>query len=590
MKKLIVIFILISTCSFAQHKHVDSLLKVLTNCVEDSNKVNTLNDLCKELRNVGSYDSALTYANKAKTLSKILGYKKGLSLAYNYIGQIYANQGNYNEALKNHFEALTIREQTNDKKGIASSYNNLATIYKNEGDYSDAIVYYKKSLSLSQLTNDKRGIAVSYNNIGLTYFEQNLLKDALTNYFASLKLYKELRNKRSIALSYNNIGLVYGNMGYYNEAIRYFSMSLQLMEEVEFKEGSESAHVNLAETYNKIKQYTKAEKHGLIALDLSKQINDMEGIYQANLSLSETYDATGRHLQALECYKTSMIARDSLKNEENYKKMLSLQMKHEFEKKEAASKVEQEKKDILLAKESESQKTIIYAAIVLLAILLFISLYIFNRYKVAKQQKQTIESLLKEVHHRVKNNLQVISSILNLQMGYLNDETALNVFQDCKNRVYAMASIHEKLYSGGDLTKIKLRDYVQNLITQLISTYNIKFKIETDIQVNVQNLDLDNLITIGLLTNEIVSNSLKYAFTSDKNKNLIVFKLDHFGNNQYNLQIGDNGIGTNINLEDSHESFGLELIKILASQLNGTINRLPSEKGVIFEIKFTILP
>ena len=202
------------------------------------------------------------------------------------------------------------------------------------------------------------------------------------------------------------------------------------------------------------------------------------------------------------------------------------------------------------------------------------------------KQKQEIEYLFKEVHHRVKNNLQVINSLLNLQKFYIDDKKMLDIFQDCQNRIYTMSVIHEKLYENNALSSINFNEYIKNLIKQLVDTYQLDYPIKYHVEVNIDKLDLDTMIPVGLLINEVISNSLKYAFSSKQNNNVITFKMKKNENNSYTMVIGDNGIGSKIGLNDAHTTFGLELIKTLTEQLHGTIKQLPVE-GTMYEINFS---
>jgi ligand-binding sensor domain-containing protein/two-component sensor histidine kinase len=202
------------------------------------------------------------------------------------------------------------------------------------------------------------------------------------------------------------------------------------------------------------------------------------------------------------------------------------------------------------------------------------------------KQKQEIEYLFKEVHHRVKNNLQVINSLLNLQKFYIDDKKMLDIFQDCQNRIYTMSVIHEKLYENNALSSINFNDYIKNLIKQLVDTYQLDFPVKYEIEVDIDKLDLDTIIPVGLLINEIISNSLKYAFSNNENTNTIIFKMKKNKENSYTMIIGDNGIGSKIRLNEEHTTFGLELIKTLVEQLHGSIEQLPV-KGMMYEIIFS---
>ncbi len=212
--------------------------------------------------------------------------------------------------------------------------------------------------------------------------------------------------------------------------------------------------------------------------------------------------------------------------------------------------------------------------------------YVSLRTTEISKQKQEIEYLFKEVHHRVKNNLQVINSLLNLQKFYIDDKKMLNIFQDCQNRIYTMSVIHEKLYENNALSTINFNDYIKNLIKQLVHTYQLDFSVKYQLEVDIVRLDIDTIVPVGLLINEIISNSLKYAFDNDENINVITFKMKKNENNSYTMEIGDNGKGNKISLLDKHTTFGLELIKTLVEQLHGTIKQLPV-KGTMYEIIFS---
>ncbi|MBS1646672.1 MAG: hypothetical protein JST67_04975 [Bacteroidetes bacterium] len=202
-----------------------------------------------------------------------------------------------------------------------------------------------------------------------------------------------------------------------------------------------------------------------------------------------------------------------------------------------------------------------------------------------EKKKKEIEYLFKEVHHRVKNNLQVINSLLNLQKNYIDNEEALSVFQDCQNRIYTMSSIHEKLYQNSELSTVNFNEYIKNLIKHLIHTYQINYNIKYHIDVHVQKMDLDTIIPVGLLINEIISNSLKYAFSSNDTHNLITFKMKKNEDHSYTILIGDNGVGSTVDINQTQTTFGMELIKTLTEQLQGTIKKIP-QKGTMYEIVF----
>jgi len=208
-----------------------------------------------------------------------------------------------------------------------------------------------------------------------------------------------------------------------------------------------------------------------------------------------------------------------------------------------------------------------------------------EKIKTALKEK---EVLLKEIHHRVKNNLQTISSLLNLQSGYIKDKQSLEVFKNSKERVHAMALIHEKLYESRDLSKIDFREYICSLVNDLFDSYSTnKEQVLLKMKIEDAALGIETAIPLGLIINELVSNSLKYAFPGSREAEIQV-KLEECKDEEYDytLIVGDNGIGLpgELDFRDS-KSLGMVLVCSLAKQLHGAID-LDRKDGTTFTIKF----
>ncbi len=206
-----------------------------------------------------------------------------------------------------------------------------------------------------------------------------------------------------------------------------------------------------------------------------------------------------------------------------------------------------------------------------------------------KASLQEKELLLKEIHHRVKNNLQVISSLLHLQSYYIKDSKTLEMFKESQDRVQSMALVHEKLYRSPDLTKIDFAQYIKSLVHSLYRSYRIDPK-QIELRSMVKNvfLEIDMAVPCGLIVNELVSNSLKHGFPQRwEGKGKIGVVLRQKGDDQVELIVKDNGIGMKEKSDDpDHGALGLRLVHILAEdQLQGkiTINR---KKGTTIKISF----
>ena len=193
--------------------------------------------------------------------------------------------------------------------------------------------------------------------------------------------------------------------------------------------------------------------------------------------------------------------------------------------------------------------------------------------------------LLKEIHHRVKNNMQIISSMLSLQTNYIDDNIALDVLKESQNRVKTMAMIHEKLYQSNDFINIKFDDYILRLVSDLFYSYNIQEDhIKPVIEVEDVKLNIETAVPCGLIISELVSNSLKYAFPEVKNGKIQVSLKRH--NNKYELTVSDNGIGFPEDLDFRNtESLGLQLVNNLVEQIDGQIT-IDINQGTEFKIIF----
>lgn len=195
------------------------------------------------------------------------------------------------------------------------------------------------------------------------------------------------------------------------------------------------------------------------------------------------------------------------------------------------------------------------------------------------------EVLLKEIHHRVKNNMQVITSLLSLQSKTIRDEQALSVFQDSQNRVKSMALIHETLYQSKDLSRINFAEYLQKLVAHVSRSYRIRPEaVRINIHVDDVSLPIDMAVPCGLIINELASNSLKYAFPADTGGEInITFER---ADAQYVLRVSDTGVGLPADFDpEMGKSLGMKLVRMLTGQLCGELE-CRNGVGTIFEIKF----
>lgn len=225
------------------------------------------------------------------------------------------------------------------------------------------------------------------------------------------------------------------------------------------------------------------------------------------------------------------------------------------------------------------------------------------RHQVEAEIKKNLKEkdiLLQEIHHRVKNNLQIISSLLKLQVCDITDETTVALFDDCRSRVHTMALIHDQLYRSRDFSNINFQEYIENLTKHLFRIYKKRTNnVEMDVRVDDVKLALDTAIPCGLLINELVSNSLKYAFP-DGRSGLVQVHLKKLhpeegappsqNANNYILKISDNGIGLPEHIDvETIDSLGLKLVQALSKQIRGVVDTR-RQQGTTFTIHFKEYP
>jgi tetratricopeptide (TPR) repeat protein len=400
-----VLFVLLFLNAFighAQTKTIDSLQKDLQTRKEDTNKVNTLNELAYEFTNNADPQKSLRFANQAISLAEKINYKKGKALAFLRLGVSYAWHNNFAEAGKNFNTALILYQEIGDKNRIAQIYNELGGNYFVQGFYSDAIAYMYNSLKIDEEIGNKKAAAENLQGIGIMYWEQGDDSDALKMTQDGLKLCREIGDSIAMGQSLSFIGQIYMAVGKYDEALQNDSDALKIYQklgnrgpawgtimcyisiadvdekfgEIAYAAGDKSTAsnkyqeayknylpglnywkgslqlVNLAEVYNKV-GFSQVKLNDLSAargsfqngLQISEKIALREEIRNSYQGLYMVDSITGDFRHALGHYKTYIVYRDSLVNEKTRKKTIQAELQYEADKKAAIAKALAEKKD-----------------------------------------------------------------------------------------------------------------------------------------------------------------------------------------------------------------------------------------------------
>ena len=300
--------------------------------------------------------------------------------------------------------------------------------------------------------------------------------------------------------------------------------------------------------------------------------------------MTESYKAQGNIASAFQYLQLSKALNDSLNNSRQEK--LNQYQNINFNEQIRLLAVE---KDNLQLQSNVRAYTMLAGTSVVLIIALI--LYRNNRIRTKVNQKlETLnldlaskntlldhrnaqnELLLKEIHHRVKNNLEIVSSLLQLQSAQIDDPSVQAAMLSSQNRVHSMGIIHQKLYQGEHLASIEMRDYFINLSENILDSFNAEGRIKVECVMPALVLDVDTAISIGLIANELITNSLKYAFNEKEKGEIKISLKEQNIEGELLLKIADNGIGKPLNGKAKGTGFGTQLINLLTKQLDGQLN------------------
>lgn len=519
---------------------------------------------------VALIELAITYSYKSEFDKAFQANHRGLELAISFgdtlsmidatnsMGIDYYYMGDFEKAKSYFQDVAMLCEKISNKKRLANTYNNLGLIASEEGDFEKEENYYLQAQEIFLETNDREGLAMTKLNLGSLY----LLSDRYS--LAEINL-RESHNE-------------YVSIGNFTGQLDVMSSLVTLNE----KQGNLDRAISLAE-----ESYETAIKKSY----LSGAVHFLE-------LLEELYLRKNDYRKAYQLVNERKVIEDSLFTQESDKTIAELETQYETaqKEKEIANLALQNQQANFELENRDNQRKIYLATIFSLIVL---ALFIAWRYrykqklsKVLEEKNQVIseslaqrETLLKEIHHRVKNNLQVISSLLNMQSRFIQDPAAVDAVKEGRNRVKSMAMIHQKLYQEENLTGLLISEYIENLVNSLERSYGItEDKVSIEFDVDEITLDIDTMIPLGLILNELVTNTFKYAFPEGKSGHLkIELKQEQ---HKLKLSVADNGVGFKPDSVGKKGSFGLTLIESLSEKLGAKVDII-SDKGTTYNFEIT---
>ena len=611
-----------STVSLQGQTSLDSLKKAAQSDVADTNTVVACNTLAGEVV-LANPKEALALSKKALSISLRIQFKDGItwsyanmSEAYEYMGQIdsavsslesarsykvqfadtqgmarmdmnignlYLNQGFFQPASEALFRALSVFDRLKDKPQLSKVYNNLGLLYRRTKNYKTALDYYQKSLALKRELGDTKGQAVTLSNISMMLIHQKDYKAA--ERFA-LEGYEVC--KRNNLMGYASMCLIGAaqatvKQGKNEDCKKYLDIIEQLL--VKYPDDLDKAGFFMAksELAKSEKKYKEAISHVLQAVEIYKLREMLEPLQNSYSSISKMYSENHQPDMAMQWLDKSVEIADTIFQRENLRQVneMNIVYKTQSKEKENENLRMENRLEQMRSETSERQRNYLFGFLVVLLLLgVWISRLLWQKNKAygqLEENKKALETaveqkdtLLRELHHRVKNNLQVVTGLLDLQMARIKDEDVINALNDGKNRIRSMALIHQKLYRTDDLKSVDMQEYLEKLLQEISAGFAMPDKhIETKVTARGINLDIDVAIPLGLMVNELVTNSFKYAF-QEKNSGIITISLEKLAD-KYVLKISDNGPGYDVAAKTTKATLGLRLVNMLTKQIRGSL-------------------
>lgn len=573
---------LLSISAFAD-KESDEIIRskgILTKTDDPKVLVGVYNDLAWEYYYT-NFDSSMKYVQLAIKLSEDLEDVYWKSVSLEMLAILKDVSGQVEEALNLYFEVIKLRESIGGE-GLENTYNNVAAIFRNQENYEKALVYFRKSYAMEEDLNNPPGIAASLINIGLTLMRMNDV-DSIEGYYSrAMSISDSIGDPVLMADVRINLAEFLQQQGQTEAAWKNYESALTIAGSASLVGSTCVASFGLAEIAHARGDHRAALQWLEKALSAALQINNLEYLSRVFGIRAVVHAAQGEYRKAFEDREMYIVLKDSVSKTELLRLTTTLEARFASEQKERRiAELQLDATERALdAVTSKNQRNLLFS----LAIILVLGV-VFLAYRYALQQKvsrllaqknKTIEealrdreTLLKEIHHRVKNNLQVVSSLLSIQGREITDEKALEAVNESKHRVQSMALIHQYLYSENDLKSIDMQQYVSQLSKNLFAAYRTDHDaVELKLDVDMIMLDVDTAIPVGIILNELITNALKYAFPDGEGGRLLVaLKIE---NGRLNLRVADSGVGFSGETKGDF-SFGMKLLNAFKQKLEAEI-------------------
>ncbi len=552
-------------------KNFQKALKVRSE-INDKDGVGwTYNNLGLMYGNQSKYSESVKYHLKAIAIRDELGERLDVAASFGKMGHLYLGLGNFPEALKYYFKALKIGEELANNNQIAVSCGDIGQIYSIQGNFNEALKYHQRLLKIGKETGNKYLLAASYAYMGDLSEKLGNYEEGIKNQLAALKLNREHGDSGSCAYFNYSLALFYLAINKYPEALQYFYASLTEYEYLNIKSGIGLIHIKIGEVYAKQGNLQKGLEHELKGLPLAQEVGAKDAIKSGYKNLSDIYLGMKDYKAAYQNHVLYQQMKDSLFNDETAGKMKAMQMQYDFDKDEALQKAEQDKKDILAAKEVEKikfRRNTIFLVMVIIVAFLIIVIILRNRIANERRQKSIAQErsrISRDLHDDLGSGLISIFMMSEQIQNPDNKELITGNVEKIKQSsklmidqmriiIWAMNSLNDTLENLIIYMESYSKDYFDNL--------PIKFSI--DILENIPKNEMSGMVrrNIFLVVKESLNNINRHSKATEVN-------ISVSGNREgMKIVISDNGIGFDVE-ETRRFGNGLKNMNNRMNDLNG---------------------
>ena len=548
------------------------------------------------------YDTVKKQLLYVTELEKLIGFKH-LHYNYNVLSYLDFVAGDYANVFSKSKAAIEIMEGNRDFAFSNFFYGNMANIYARFDNYEKALEWLTKSLQQEPANKAKRIWYHQFCNITLNVAKFGHPQQALDVVLSTIRNYPPVSadNKFHIA---NVLGYSYYSLHQRDSCEKYYSIMLTFMDSIghDYQENDKvfSAYLDVADFYMDIGRSDLSKKY----FEKGKPYGDTTNIFPVSKFHHLQYridSSEGNYLRALQEYKLSRMADDSIYNLRKTNQFTELQIQYETEAKDKNIEVLVQKGKVQQAtlRQSAIMKNVTLAGIL---VMLVVTGLVYGQYRNKQKRNKEINEknlaleqlvkdkdwLVKEIHHRVKNNFHIVASLLEIQSSYLKNKEALSAIKESQHRIHSMSIIHQKLYQSETLSTIHMPEYIYELVEYLRESYSIRENIGFSLQIEKIELNHASAITLGLILNEAITNAIKYAFAKEDGK--ISISLSHISDSQILLSIADNGRGLPTDFDSKiGASMGMELLQGLTDDLGGSFS-IETNNGTHIKVIFDYKP